>query len=89
MRSTILPGTMQGTVIPALEAASGLSAGRDFGVCNNPEFLREGTAIHDYDNPPKTVIGMMDERSGALLTELYAALPAPTDQDCASRRRRW
>lgn len=77
MRSTILPGTMRGTVIPVLEAASGLKAGRDFGVCNNPEFLREGTAIHDYDHPPKTVIGMMDERSGALLGDLYAALPAP------------
>jgi GDP-mannose 6-dehydrogenase len=77
MRSTILPGTMRGTVIPTLEQASGLAAGRDFGVCNNPEFLREGTAIHDYDHPPKTVIGMVDERSGALLTELYAKLPAP------------
>jgi len=77
MRSTILPGTMRGTVIPALEGTSGLKAGRDFGVCNNPEFLREGTAIHDYDNPPKTVIGMVDEKSGALLSELYAALPAP------------
>jgi GDP-mannose 6-dehydrogenase len=77
LRSTILPGTMRGTVIPTLEQASGLAAGRDFGVCNNPEFLREGTAIHDYDHPPKTVIGMVDERSGALLTELYAKLPAP------------
>jgi len=77
IRSTILPGTMRGTVIPELEAASGLKAGRDFGVCNNPEFLREGSAIYDYDHPPKTVIGMVDERSGALLAELYANLPAP------------
>ncbi len=77
MRSTILPGTMRSMVIPTLEASSGLKAGRDFGVCNNPEFLREGTAIHDYDNPPKTVIGMVDERSGAMLRDLYAALPAP------------
>lgn len=77
IRSTILPGTMRGTVIPTLESASGLRAGRDFGVCNNPEFLREGTAIFDYDNPPKTVIGMADEKSGALLASLYAALPAP------------
>lgn len=77
MRSTILPGTMRGMVIPTLEQASGRAAGRDFGVCNNPEFLREGTAIHDYDNPPKTVIGMVDERSGTLLRELYTALPAP------------
>ena len=77
MRSTILPGSMRGTVIPALEQASGLDAGRDFGVCNNPEFLREGTAIYDYDNPPKTVIGTVDERSGALLSSLYAHLPGP------------
>jgi GDP-mannose 6-dehydrogenase len=68
---------MRGLVIPVLEASSGLKAGRDFGVCNNPEFLREGTAIHDYDNPPKTVIGLLDERSGAVLRELYAALPGP------------
>jgi GDP-mannose 6-dehydrogenase len=77
MRSTILPGTMRSTVIPTLESASGLKAGLDFGICNNPEFLREGTAIHDYDNPPKTVIGTVDERSGKLLAELYARLPAP------------
>jgi GDP-mannose 6-dehydrogenase len=77
IRSTILPGTMRATVIPALEAASGMKAGRDFGVCNNPEFLREGTAIHDYDHPPKTVIGMIDERSGAPLVELYSSLQAP------------
>jgi GDP-mannose 6-dehydrogenase len=77
MRSTILPGTMRGVAIPALERSSGLKAGHDFGVCNNPEFLREGTAIHDYDNPPKTVIGTVDERSGELLAGLYARLPAP------------
>ncbi|MBM4197393.1 MAG: nucleotide sugar dehydrogenase [Gammaproteobacteria bacterium] len=77
MRSTILPGTMRGTVIPALEQASSLKAGRDFGVCNNPEFLREGTAIHDYDHPPKTVIGTVDQRSGDLLASLYERLEAP------------
>ncbi len=77
MRSTVLPGTMRGTVIPALEAASGRKAGSDFGVCNNPEFLREGTAIHDYDNPPKTVIGSLDGASGDRLAELYSALTAP------------
>ncbi|MCK6371935.1 MAG: nucleotide sugar dehydrogenase [Gammaproteobacteria bacterium] len=77
IRSTILPGTMRSVVIPAIEAASGLVAGRDFGVCNNPEFLREGTAIHDYDHPPKTVIGMVDERAGADLRGLYEKLTAP------------
>jgi GDP-mannose 6-dehydrogenase len=76
-RSTMLPGTMRDVVVPTLETASGLVAGRDFGVCNNPEFLREGTAVHDYRHPPKTVIGELDERSGALLADLYASLTAP------------
>jgi GDP-mannose 6-dehydrogenase len=77
IRSTILPGTMKEVVIPTLEEASGKKAGVDFGVCNNPEFLREGTAVHDYYNPPKTVIGETDSFSGDLLVSLYAKLDAP------------
>ena len=77
MRSTILPGTMRDVVIPTLEKASGMTAGKDFGVCNNPEFLREGTAVKDYDNPPKTVIGAIDKRSADTLAQLYAKLDAP------------
>jgi GDP-mannose 6-dehydrogenase len=76
-RSTMLPGTMRNVVIPTLEAASGKKAGVDFGVCNNPEFLREGTAVHDYHHPPKTVIGESDPRAGDKLLELYAGLDAP------------
>lgn len=76
-RSTMLPGSMSAVVIPTLEAASGKKAGVDFGVCNNPEFLREGTAVYDYYHPPKTVIGESDERAGALLVELYAKMDAP------------
>ncbi len=76
-RSTILPGSMTDVVIPTLEAFSGKKAGRDFGVCNNPEFLREGTAVYDFYNPPKTVIGEIDERSGELVAELYSKLDAP------------
>ncbi len=55
---------MRDVVIPTLQEASRKTAGRDFGVCHNPEFLREGTAVHDYHNPPKTVIGEIDSRSG-------------------------
>jgi GDP-mannose 6-dehydrogenase len=76
-RSTMLPGTMRDVVIPTLEQCSGKVAGQHFGVCNNPEFLREGTAVWDYRNPPKTVIGETDERSGDILAQLYAGLDAP------------
>src|SRR5271163_2802352 len=77
IRSTILPGTMRQIVIPTLEEYSGKSAGVDFGVCNNPEFLREGSAVKDFNAPPKTVIGEFDRASGELLTALYAKLDAP------------
>ena len=76
-RSTMLPGSMRALVIPTLEAASGKVAGVDFGVCNNPEFLREGTAVYDYYHPPKTVIGESDEKAGALLVQLYEKMDAP------------
>ncbi|TLZ15508.1 MAG: nucleotide sugar dehydrogenase [Gammaproteobacteria bacterium] len=77
VRSTLLPGTMRELVIPTLEASSGRHAGTDFGVCVNPEFLREGTAVHDYLNPPKTVIGELTRASGDVLASLYAGIPAP------------
>ena len=77
IRSTILPGTMRNIVIPTLEECSGKKAGQDFGVCNNPEFLREGTAVYDFYNPPKTVIGEIDTQSGDLLASLYEKLDAP------------
>jgi GDP-mannose 6-dehydrogenase len=77
IRSTMLPGSMKGIVIPALEEFSGKKAGIDFGVCHNPEFLREGTAVWDYYNPPKTVIGETDQRAGAVLVEIYGKMAAP------------
>jgi GDP-mannose 6-dehydrogenase len=86
VRSTLLPGTMRGVVIPTLEKASGLKAGHDFGLAINPEFLREGTAVHDYFHPPKTVIGQLDEASGNLVATLYGHLPCPmirTDYETA------
>lgn len=76
-RSTMLPGSMRSVVIPTLEEYSGKKAGKDFGVCNNPEFLRESTAVHDYFHPPKTVIGETDSRSGDMLASLYTAMDAP------------
>ena len=77
VRSTMLPGTMKELVIPVLEEFSGKKAGVDFGVCNNPEFLREGTAVYDFYHPPKTVIGETDKKSGDILESLYANLPGP------------
>jgi GDP-mannose 6-dehydrogenase len=77
IRSTILPGTMHDMVIPVLEEHSGKKAGVDFGVCNNPEFLREGTAVKDFSSPPKTVIGELESECGDLLAGVYARLKAP------------
>jgi GDP-mannose 6-dehydrogenase len=63
---------------PLLERASGKKAGRDFGLCMNPEFLREGSSIRDYRCPPFTVIGELDTRGGDVIAEIYAGTPAPT-----------
>jgi GDP-mannose 6-dehydrogenase len=77
VRSTVLPGTTHGVVIPALERTSDKEYGRDFGVTVNPEFLREGSAIHDFRNPPMTLVGH-NYRSDAQPTEaLYAHVDAP------------
>src|SRR5258707_4490777 len=77
IRSTMLPGTMRDVVIPTLEACSGRRAGVEFGVCINPEFLREGTAVHDFFDPPKTIIGELNRASGDLPASLYARIGAP------------
>ena len=77
VRSTVLPGTVKNVVIPLIEMESGKKAGVDFGVATNPEFLRESTAIKDYDFPAMTVIGELDKQSGDLLQELYSELDAP------------
>jgi len=77
IRSTVLPGTMRGIIIPILEEFSTKKAGVDFGVGNNPEFLREGSAVKDFRSPPKTVIGELDGSCGEILTELYSGIDAP------------
>lgn len=74
-RSTMLPGTCADLLIPILERASGLKAGTHFGVAVNPEFLREGTSVRDFFDPPKTVIGESDRETGDLVAALYRDLP--------------
>lgn len=77
LRSTMLPGTCEERVVPLLERASGLTAGADFGVAVNPEFLREGSSVRDFYDPPKTVIGEIDAASGDAVAALYEGLPGP------------
>ena len=77
-RSTMLPGSMREVVIPTLESSSGKRAGTDFGVCFNPEFLREGSAVRDFFDPPKTVVGANDTRSGNRLLSLYEGFSGQT-----------
>ncbi len=77
VRSTLLPGLLESLLVPILERASGRTVGVDLGVCVNPEFLREGSAVHDFANPPFTVVGETDTRAGDVLLGVYAHLPAP------------
>jgi GDP-mannose 6-dehydrogenase len=74
-RSTMLPGTTRSLVIPLLEAVSGKRVGVDFGVAVYPEFLREGTALDDFDHPPLVVMASSDERTRRLLAELNPGRP--------------
>ena len=76
IRSTVLPGTMRDVVIPLLEEASGKRAAVDFDVCFNPEFLREGTAVEDFNHPPKTVVGELAGRGGDAVLSLYEGIEA-------------
>ncbi len=76
IRSTILPGTMENLVVPALEAGSGKKVGRDFGIAINPEFFREGTSLRDFYSPPFTLIGA-EEEDAMLVRRLYQNVNAP------------
>ena len=77
IRSTVLPGTTHGEVIPALEARSGKKYGEGFGVAVNPEFLREGTAIRDFRQPPLTLVGHNHAADAAPAKALYDHVDAP------------
>ena len=71
MRSTVLPGTVEGVLVKELEGASGKKVGEEFGVAMNPEFLREGTSVADFYDPPKTVIGAWKESDAEAIAGLY------------------
>lgn len=75
VRSTVLPGTTDQLLVPLLEERSGLKAGHDFGVAVNPEFLREGSSVADFNDPSRTVVGELDAASGTPVLELYDSLP--------------
>jgi UDPglucose 6-dehydrogenase len=77
VKSTVTPGTVRGPVKAALEEASGLVAGRNFGLCMNPEFLRQGSAIRDTLYPDRVVIGEYDKRSGQRLADLLEGFYGP------------
>ena len=75
LRSTVLPGTTQTIVVPILERESGKKCGQDFAVCYNPEFMREGSAVADFLDPPYTILGASDTNHLAPLRELYKSTP--------------
>ncbi len=80
VRSTMLPGTLRNTIIPALESSSGMVAGKDFHVAVNPEFLREGSAISDFDHPPKIVIGTDSDYAAEVIGKINIGIDAPLFQ---------
>jgi len=80
VRSTVLPGTLDNVVRPLLEQRSGKKEGKDFGICMNPEFMRESTAIHDFYSPPFTIIGTRHDRTAERVAEIYSSLTAPVER---------
>jgi GDP-mannose 6-dehydrogenase len=76
VRSTVQPGTVEERIEPLLEKASGKKSGVDFGVCFQPEFLREGSSIKDYDHPPYTIIGGNCERAVNVVREVFQHIDA-------------
>jgi GDP-mannose 6-dehydrogenase len=80
VRSTVLPGTVDNLVRPLLEQKSGKQEGKDFGICMNPEFMRETTAIHDFYHPPFTIIGACGDRAAERVAAVYSSVTAPVER---------
>jgi len=77
IKSTVVPATTDSIVLPILENTSGKKCREDFGLCMNPEFLREGNAVDDFMNPDRIVVGSIDEKSGSIMKEIYKVFDAP------------
>ncbi len=77
VRSTVLPGTTEGLIMPELEKTSGKKTGVDFGVCVNPEFMREGNSVEDFYSPAKTIVGAGDGRERKVMKKIYSFIKAP------------
>lgn len=77
VRSTVLPGSTRNVVLPEVERASGRAAGDGWDVCTNPEFLREGVSLKDYDNPPRILVGEREPGGGQPVLDLYSRIDAP------------
>ena len=77
VKSTVVPGTTRDIITPLLEKVSGKKEGKDFSVAMNPEFLREGKAIHDFQYPDRIVIGTRDKKSNDLLKKIYKGINSP------------
>ncbi len=75
VRSTIPPGTSEDVIIPIIEGVSGKKVGEEVGYAFNPEFLREGSAVADFFNPAKTIIGVLDDASARTVMNLFRDFP--------------
>lgn len=77
IKSTIIPKTTENVIVPLIEKYSAKNVGQDFGICFNPEFLRDKHAVEDFMNPDRIVIGEYDKKSGDTLAELYSSFKCP------------
>jgi GDP-mannose 6-dehydrogenase len=80
VRSTVLPGTVDNAVRPLLQQESGKEPEKDFGICMNPEFMRETTAIHDFYHSPFTIVGSCSDRAADRVAALYSTVNAPVER---------